>query len=694
MARKDEMLEEIEQSTPTDDQIAQANAESAVMKIAARDRINMDMQRAYEYQQVQQLMQQAPDVIGEEQVKDAMQRLLKYKKSKTNLDQRIVDNEQFFKLRHWEGKQKNAVNPIKPTAWLWNVILSKHSDMMDGYPEPNIRAKAEDDKQEAKMLSSIVPVVYEANGFYRTFWDCAWYKLIKGTACYGVFWDSNKNDGLGDISVEKVDILNLYWESGIKNIQDSREVFYVSLEDKDKIVSQYPQTKDRLEGGEILNIKKYAFDDTVDTDDKCLVVDWYYKKYVNGKAILHFCKFVNGIVLYATENDRQMPTAPVTDPISGMPITDANGNSPQIPVGLSMAESGLYQHGKYPFVLDPLFSIEGSPCGYSYIDICKHTQEDIDLLNHAIVNNAMLSARPRYFVRNDGSVNEKEFSDFKQDIVHCEGAGVGEDSIRLIDVPQIPSNVVNVLNNKIEELKETSGNRDVNNGSAPSSITAASAIAALQESSGKTSRDNLANTYEAYKEITYIVIELIRQFYNSDRQFRITGTNGQDEYVNYSNAGLIPQNQGSIGGVQLGYRVPQFDIEVNASKATAYSKMSQNELALQLYSAQVFAPNNADQALALLDIMDFDHKSDVIQKVQQNQTLMQINQQLLGIALGLAEQYAPDVAAQLSQTFMIGGQPQAPVNAPEEFDSTKGNTAGETMVNRAREQAQNSTQVS
>ena len=153
---------------------------------------------------------------------------------------------------------------------------------------------------------------------------------------------------------------------------------------------------------------------------------------------------------------------------------------------------------------------------------------------------------------------------------------------------------------------------------------------------------------------------------------------------------------GELYGVPLGFRVPQFDIEVSAAKATAYTKMSQNEFALQLYQAGLLAPQNADQSLAVLDMMDFNHKNDVIGKVQQYQNLMKTNQMLLGIAIQLASQVDPELAQQLMTSFSIGGQQLG--GAPEPMrgagEQGSGQTAGETRVQNAREQTQNSTQIS
>lgn len=625
-------------------------------------------------------------VIGENQIKDAQQRLEKYKTGKANLDKKIIENEQFWKLRNWDGG--DTKEEVKPTSWLFNVILSKHADMMDGFPEANVRPKEESDKKEARMLSSILPVVFESNGFRKTYSKCSWYKLIKGTAVYGIFWDPDKLFGRGDVSIEKIDVLNLFWEPGVTDIQKSREIFHVSLVDKADIEAMYPEVKGKL-SSDVSKTKQYIFDDTIDTTDKCAVIDWYYKKKTGNRTVLHFCKFVDDNILYATENDNERPQSIETDPMTGEEYN--------IETGKSMAETGLYEHGLFPFVLDPLFIVEGSPCGFSYTDICKNAQEKIDLLDHSIVKNALLAARPRFFVKKSGNVNEKEFADYSKDFVHVEGS-LDEASIRAIQTPELPSNTIAVLNNKIEEMKETSGNRDVNNGSASSGVTAASAIAALQEASGKTSRDALGNTYDAFKDVTYQVIELIRQFYTTARQFRITGENGREEFVQYSNEGIRPQPQGDEFGVDLGVRIPQFDIEVSAQKATAYSKMSQNELALQFYSAGMFNPQNTDQALACLEMMDFSHKQDIVSRVQQNGTLATQVQQLLSLAMGLATTYEPALAQQLAAQYGMQGA-TVPNREAVNTDIAEQNSDGtikkdeHALVEKARERAQNTTQV-
>ena len=581
--------------------------------------------------------------IGSEQLKNFMQVLEKYKAGKVQTESRILASENWWKLRNTTEEKKvtniGADGGFTATSgWLHNVIVSKHADAMEAYPEPNILPREEADKGEAKKLSAIVPCVLEQNQFEDTYSDNMWQKLKTGTGVYKVVWDKGKLHGLGDISVECVNLLNIYWEPGMKDIQRSRYLFHTELCDKDILEERYPQLKDKIKGKSFMSTK-FLYDDHVDTENKHTVIEVYYHKFVQGKQTLQYCKFVGDQVLYATENDTQ----PVMDEVTGQ-------------VKPPMAVSGLYDHGKFPYVFDALYPIEGSPCGYGYVDICRNPQIVIDLLNTSFVKNAMVGAVPRYFRRADGGVNAEQFLDLSQPLVEVTGS-MDEAALRRIEHNPLDSNYIQVLDRTIQELRETSGNTETSTGSTSSGVTAASAIAALQEASGKGSRDSTKAAYRAYTQIVELCIELIRQFYNLPRQFRIVGEYGMQQFISYSNAGILQQNQGNAFGVDLGYRLPVFDIKVSAQKKSMYTKVSQNELALQFFQMGFFNPQMTDQALMCLELMDFDGKDEIMQKVSQMGTMYQKLLQYMQIALTLAQAADPMAAEQIGADIIqaMGG---------------------------------------
>ncbi|MFA5382190.1 MAG: hypothetical protein WC356_03420 [Candidatus Micrarchaeia archaeon] len=588
---------------------------------------------------------QAPVRVDSGVVKKARSVMQEYKEGKNSLERRVIASEQWYRMRSWEemakeGKPTGNENDAQPrSAWLFNVLMGKQADLIEAYPEPIMLPRVKDDKQEAYSLSKIVPLVMEQNGFEQTFSDNGWKKLRVGTAVYGVFWDKNKHNGLGDVAVKKADLLNLFWEPGIEDIQDSRNFFHASVIDNDVLEEQYPQLKGRLKKGGGSDISQYIHDDTVSLVNKSLVIDWYYKRMViikgqdgqeTQKMVLHYCKFVGEEILFASENNPKLAT------------------------------QGWYDDGLYPYVFDPLFPVEGSPAGMGYVDIGKSPQESIDLLGQQLVKNAVMSATPRYFIDKSGNVNETEFADWTKPLVHVDGA-ITPNNVVPIQVIPLSGNYISIYESKLEEMKFTTGNQDVLNGGT-GGMTTAAGQAAAQEAAGRSSKASTKGTYRAYGRIVTMVIERIRQFYDIPRTFRILGQSGVEDYILYSNQRIKQQPQGTEFGVNMGFRLPVFDIQVRAAKQTPFSRQAQNDMAIQLFGMGVFNPQMADMVVPMLEMMDFPGREETLEKVMQNQTMMKQLTMMTQIVMELTQRYEPENMPALLQ--MLGIAPEGQQGQP------------------------------
>ena len=585
-----------------------------------------------------------PQRIGKKEIAKAIEDLTLYKQGKANLEKRIVEDELWYKMRHWDVIRRTervrklccprdaAGNPVTDTpapepssAWLFNAILSKHADAMDNYPEAVVLPREQSDEGSAKVLSSVLPTVMELNDFSQVYSDAWWEKLKHGTACYGVFWDSSKENGLGDIAVKEIDLLRVFWEPGITDIQRSRNLFIVDLVDTDLLDAQYPQYAGKL-GGNVVDLTQYVYDDAVDTSKKSLVVDWYYKRrQPSGRTVLQYCKFVGDTVLYASENEPEY------------------------------AERGYYDHGQYPIVMDTLYPEEGTPVGFGYVSICKDPQMYIDKLYSNILEYSLKATRPRWMASTSAGINEAEYKDWSKPVVHVEGS-LDDNRMRQITLDPISGIYVDVLGMKIDEMKETSANRDVTNGGAGSGVTAASAIAALQEAGNKASRDMISASYRAHTSICKLCIELMRQFYDETRSFRIVGDGGTMQFIQFSGAAIREQPMGfDAAGMEL-YRLPVFDLKISAQKKNPFSRMEANERAKELYAMGFFDPNRAQEALIALDMMDFEGIDKVREKVLQGQTLYNLAQQQAAVIAQLTGDGLASPAAPVSS----GGQASTP----------------------------------
>lgn len=550
--------------------------------------------------------------IGREQIDEAFNICRSYKSAKQSLERRIIENEQWWRLRHWEavGKVKGKEGDPEPaSAWLFNSIINKHADAMDNFPAPIFLPREQSDEESAKRLQKIVPCILDANDFEKVYSDVWWYKLKFGTGVYGVFWNNSKDNGIGDVDVRKIDLLNLFWEPGIDDIQDSANLFNIAAVDKASLIKTYPFLEDKITGGINGDVVKYLSqetDDNIEDQNRVIVYDWYYKKTnEDGITALHYCKFVESEVIYASENDDDYK------------------------------DVGFYDHGLYPFEFDTLFPVEGSVVGFGYIDVMKSPQIYIDKLDQIVLKNCGMVGAPRFFTSTGTNVNMEEFSDWSVPFVHVDGM-IDESKLKQIQVNTIPAYIYNHMQLKIDELKETSGNRDFSQGSTQSGVTAASAIAALQEAGSKLSRDMIKTSYRAHRQINNLVFELIRQFYTEDRYFRIDGPNGGYEFMQFNNADIKPQKNADPMTNEIVVRMPVFDIKVQSQKQSPFSREAQNERAKELYGLGVFNPQTATQALAMLEMMEFEGIENIKQVVQENNIVRQMTEQLCQIAIAMA----------------------------------------------------------
>lgn len=574
--------------------------------------------------------------ITNNEVKIFEETLKEYMTSKQEIDQKATDNQEWWRMRHWGqmNSNKEQTGHEATSAWLFNSIINKKADIMDAFPKPNILPREADDKAEAEMLTKILPVISERNNYEQIYSDKGLDLVVDGGCITSVLWDNSLNDGLGDVSIKMVDVHNLFWEPGINDIQDSQAVFTPKLIDNDLLEKQYPVLQGKT-GGMKTTADYINKEEQVDQSKYVEVWDMYYKKTVDEvihvdeetgeqitrpKTILHYVKFCNGELLYASENDE------------------------------NYKDRGWYDHGKYPFVVTPLFKIKDSPWGFGFVDVMKSPQEQIDRLDDAILKNAVMASTPRWVVGKNTGINKADFADWSIPIVEATSAEVLDRGVKEIEVGSIPAFVVNHKMNLIDQLKETSGNRDVSQGSTQSGVTAASAIAALQEAGGKLARDINRILYRSKREEDYLQVELIRQFYTEPRSFRIDGADGSYEFVSYQSDGM-------------GDSV--FDIKIEAEKRSPFSRAAQNETVKELYGMGLFAPENATAALVCIEGLEFEGKDDIRQKIQDNSIMLQQFQRMQQVIMQ-ADQELPGLAAQAGLVDPMAAQtPQQSANKKE-----------------------------
>lgn len=581
-------------------------------------------------------------IVNDEYIKNLGSVLTKYTNGKKKLEEKIIENDEWYRMQHWDlirGKGKSKDDPEPVTGYLFSTLSNKHADMMDYYPQPNFIERHQDDLKEAEMLDSIMPMILDQINFRKTYSDAAWYYLKQGFVIYGSFWNTELENGLGNLDYQKLDALNVYWEPKITDIQKSRKLFITSAMDDDLIHETWPITKDRITEMKSIEIPRYKNDPSTDgMDGKSVIIDCYEKmKNSEGKQVVHLTKFVGGIPLESTLDDPET------------------------------VETGLYDHGMYPVEIDVLFPEEDSPVGFGFIDIVKNPQMYIDKLDQIISKNALISGKMRYLTKRGGGISAEDLSDLSKDVIECEASVRLNEDYAIVQGKPMDGFIVNHRQNKIGELKDTSNTTDFSRGNSSGGVTAMGAIYALQEAGNKVSRDMVGGNYNTYSRLIYQGVELLRQFYDQARMYRIEPKPGEVQYIEYSNEGLKPKElpaaydgEGMIedaenhGQMMMDpeykpkTRKPTFDIKVKAEKANPFSRMAQNELALNFFKLGFFNPEQAPAAMIALEMMYVEGKDKIMAQIAKNGDLAIKLQQTMQMLEQLKAQNAQ------SQTIIAG----------------------------------------
>lgn len=591
--------------------------------------------------------------IGLDEIHEAMQTFRKYQNSKKPYDERFKLAYKEYELLYNEaiapqfktddnGKPRNVLIAKRKGAQAFNVIINKHADAMDNYPEIICLPRAQDDEKAAKALNSVIPCIHKRNKFLKAYSDEQLDKFIGGCGCFAVLWDKAAENGLGEISISRVDILNLFWEPHIEEIQDSANVFFARYYDEEGIRKVYPELES-VSTASLGLVEHETYDNSNKSNDKVILLDWYYKK--NGD--LHLCKFVGEHILYSSENE-------------GRPI---------------------YNHGKYPFVLDPMFRLRDTPVGFGFMDVSRAPQNQFDDLKRDMLVNIKANSQPRVYANTGVGVNNDDVTDLDKTVIEVNGPVQG--NIAPVESKELASGALSLYDRLLDEIKETTATNDASNGASAAGVTSGSAIAALQEAGGKVSRDSNKLAQETITEVAELEIELMRQFYNLPRIFRITGENNQTTYEEFDNTDLRkqPLTYTDTDGQTVNYtdedgnileRLPIFDIDVKAQKASPFATAAQNEMMMNLFKMGAFNPQAADATLVMLDGMTFEGKEKLIEKIKQNQTLSQAVQELSNKVQMLEAMNASRTAADVQNAMPSENAQNAQQTPPQtESEATK-----------------------
>lgn len=517
----------------------------------------------------------------------AMKAYDEYKGEKEILKNSIIENYKWYKRQHGLRYDIEKNQPKSTTEYIFNAIENKYADALDNYPEASVLEREASDFKTAEILSKVLPIQLELSNFKKAYKENWRRKMKTGTGVYFIDFDRD----IGEIVINSVNVLSFFADFNIGDIQKSEFVFITRAESNVELKAKYPKFSALFEGDCTLE----TVEGSKALKDRTEIIDCYYKKYEKDesgklKTYVHMMKIARDVIIDASED------------IAGY-------------------EKGLYTHGKYPFVLDVMYPNEDCPFGFGVVDVVKGIQEYIDKLDASVEKNTMIASKIRYIVKDNCGIDVEKLADLNEDFIPSAGGDLNE-GVRELQGKSLPAYVTNYRDRKIEELKEVIGNRDFQQGGNAGGVTSGSAIELLQRSGEKMSRATIDDSYDSYRDICVMVIELMRQFFDSERVYRVIGDDGEREYISFSGADLLTKD---AFGFPDDEKPMYFDVSITAQKSNPYTKQGNNATMTQLWELGVFNPQNLESSIILIKNMQFDGKEKILQDLQKK--LEEVKQQ-------------------------------------------------------------------
>lgn len=589
-------------------------------------------------------MAQKKEPLSDEMIVGKAYRLFnEFHRSLDKYHKKCEANEEFWKANadYITPDTVSGEQPPKPTTpTLFSTLESTLSDLMDYYPEATLLPQGPEDAQIADQLNLVVKAIHQKADYKPTYRDKTRELLVCGTSVEEIYWDNDLYNGLGDIRYRKIPVRNFMWDPLVKTVQDGRACFKFDFYHKSWFKQRWPDKDVRPGGASGVDDddsgRSYA--NLVEKDGRILYVEYWYKEEIGGKTVVQMAKIGGGTLLEHSKD----------------------------------TETGyMYAHGLYPFIMEPLYAIDDCQYGFGLVDIFGDTQKYADEMDQIILKNARMASVPKVFVNEASGILDDDIRDWKKEII--KGNRVGNEDVRWFETKPLPSQVLTMYNQKLQQIKEESGQNEFARGEGGKGVTAASAITALQEASNKRSRMIREQTHDTFKRHIRMTLEFIAEFYTEGRTIRLLN----NEVTFRGDLMRYTVDNPETGTAEKG-RIIDFDINIETQPQSPFQKMQFNEMMLQFAQLQVISPRTA------VSMMYFERKDEVLALAEQDD---KTKQQIVEM-----QQIIEQQAAQLEQ---LGQQAQQQAQQMSGIvDQQVGNALGgsETPQN-AQTASQNSQQM-
>lgn len=503
------------------------------------------------------------------------------------------------------------------------------ADQVDNRPEALMTPETPELQNVVDDINDIVRFIYENNDYWYLHRFRVEDFIGTGTSVVQILWDERMANGRGDVALLRVPVEQFLWDPAEEDIQNARALFKVSWHPLSWFRAQYPENGMYVcdEENSVDAVGKNENQEEMMADEKkAMLLEYWYRTYDAKKRRYTInCMYLAGGAMLEHYKD-------------------------------------VYAHGMYPFVVDAFTEIRGLPVGEGLVMELAPMMRYINRYAHYMDVNIRQSSHIRMLVRNNSGLDVREVSDWTKDVIT--GDSIGEESVRFLQSAPLTSLAMQQMYQLQTDLKQDSGQNQFTRGETAGGVTAATAIASLQEAGGKQTRMRTQTLNQGFQRITEQVLWLVSEFYGEHRVQMITGKDGEYRQVDASSSRLMGHSK--KGGV---VPPPPYTVRIQVQRLNPQAIQSQNELIMNAYTmaAQSGQPFPLSILFSLLTVDGKDRILPVLQsldaQMQQMQQMAAENEQLQATvqqqqdSINGMKQLISEQVANAQQTSTAGATP-------------------------------------
>ena len=505
--------------------------------------------------------------------------------------ERMHKNEKLYHGKHWEEQKHkgdpNAPQPVTPI--IFSTIENIKADLSNKTPTATIKPENTENEDFARALTRVTEQDLDVNNWSSESMSLYGDLLVYGWCVQEVGFDSYAMQGKGCAYDRRVAPFGFMCDPVCENPQDGRACFKFGTRTREWFRQHYPEQYTGLNF--VLNTD-IAYTQALANDSG-----------VNTRSVIVETQQIIEAWVKIYDPEKKHSTVHMIM-LAGDKVLE---------VSTDVKRDGYYRHGEYPFVLTRLYPVDGTPFGLGIPDMFEGIQLYSDKVDQIILKNAYLASHNKLLVTDASGFDAEDLADWTKDVHTGESLG----GITWFSTPPLPNYMIELSQIMKASIKTESGANDQARGQTSGGVTAASAINALQVMATKRSTMHSQGFHANFKQAVRMMLDVEREFTQGDREVVIMSHGRPLKFT------VKPEDFAKMGDEG---KPIEYYIVIETSDMTQYSKMANNELALQL--GQMY--KDAIDPIAILYMMDFPDKDIVIETIQdgRNSQLIQMQQQI------------------------------------------------------------------